>query len=165
MRSISSATSSGVPSDSQSKIATASKSYPALTNSSTALVVAWSIISKPAGIMPAAMMAATALPPFSISSKLAMMTRANFGLATNFTVTSVTTASMPSLPMTIASKSKPGESGARLPNSTISPFIKTPRTRSTLCRVRPYLRQCTPPEFSFTLPPIEQAIWDDGSGA
>ena len=31
--------------------------------------------------------------------------------------------------------------------------------------VRPYLRQCTPPEFSATLPPMVQAICDDGSGA
>ena len=28
----------------------------------------------------------------------------------------------------------------------------------------PYLRQCTPPEFSATLPPMVQAICDDGSG-
>jgi hypothetical protein len=26
-------------------------------------------------------------------------------------------------------------------------------------------QQCTPPEFSATLPPIVQAIWLDGSGA
>ena len=32
-------------------------------------------------------------------------------------------------------------------------------------RVRPYFRQCTPPEFSATLPPMVQAIWLDGSGA
>ena len=31
--------------------------------------------------------------------------------------------------------------------------------------VRPYFRQWMPPEFSATLPPIEQAICDDGSGA
>ena len=31
--------------------------------------------------------------------------------------------------------------------------------------VSPYFRQCTPPEFSATLPPIVQAIWLDGSGA
>ncbi len=31
--------------------------------------------------------------------------------------------------------------------------------------VMPYLRQCTPPEFSATLPPMVQAICDDGSGA
>jgi len=29
----------------------------------------------------------------------------------------------------------------------------------------PYLRQCTPPEFSATLPPIVQAICEEGSGA
>jgi len=40
-----------------------------------------------------------------------------------------------------------------------------PRTPSTLCTVRPYLRQCTPPEFSATLPPMVQAIWLLGSGA
>ncbi len=34
-----------------------------------------------------------------------------------------------------------------------------------LCTVRPYLRQCTPPEFSATLPPMVQAIWLLGSGA
>ena len=39
------------------------------------------------------------------------------------------------------------------------------RTRRMLCTVRPYLRQCTPPEFSATLPPMEQAIWLEGSGA
>jgi hypothetical protein len=39
------------------------------------------------------------------------------------------------------------------------------RTRNTLCTVRPYFRQCTPPEFSATLPPMEHAIWLEGSGA
>ena len=36
---------------------------------------------------------------------------------------------------------------------------------STLLVVMPYFRQCTPPEFSATLPPMVQAICDDGSGA
>ena len=31
--------------------------------------------------------------------------------------------------------------------------------------VNPYLRQCAPPEFSATLPPIVQTCWLDGSGA
>ena len=31
--------------------------------------------------------------------------------------------------------------------------------------VNPYLRQCTPPEFSLTLPPMVQTIWLEGSGA
>jgi hypothetical protein len=29
----------------------------------------------------------------------------------------------------------------------------------------PYFRQCTPPEFSAILPPIVQAICEEGSGA
>jgi len=48
---------------------------------------------------------------------------------------------------------------------TISPSIRTISTPSTLLVVRPYFRQCTPPEFSATLPPIEQATWLEGSGA
>ena len=31
--------------------------------------------------------------------------------------------------------------------------------------VKPYFRQCAPPEFSATLPPMEQICWLDGSGA
>ena len=36
---------------------------------------------------------------------------------------------------------------------------------STWLTVKPYLRQCAPPEFSATLPPIVQTCCDDGSGA
>jgi hypothetical protein len=38
-------------------------------------------------------------------------------------------------------------------------------TASTWLVVKPYLRQCAPPEFSATLPPIEQICWLLGSGA
>jgi hypothetical protein len=31
--------------------------------------------------------------------------------------------------------------------------------------VKPYLRQCAPPEFSAMFPPIEQTDWLEGSGA
>ena len=31
--------------------------------------------------------------------------------------------------------------------------------------VLPYLKQWGPPEFSATLPPMVQAIWEEGSGA
>jgi len=31
--------------------------------------------------------------------------------------------------------------------------------------VKPYLRQCAPPEFSAVLPPIVQTCCEDGSGA
>ena len=115
--------------------------------------------------MPAPITAATALPPFSISSKLAMITFASCGLGTSLTVTSVTTASMPSLPIKTENKSRPGLSGAKPPNSTTSPEIKTALILKILWIVKPYLRQCTPPEFSLTLPPIEHAICEEGSGA
>ena len=36
---------------------------------------------------------------------------------------------------------------------------------SRLLAVTPYFRQCAPPEFMLTLPPIMQASWLDGSGA
>ena len=116
-------------------------------------------------MMPAAITLATASPAFTISSNDAITTRATRGFGTSLTVTSVTTPSMPSDPMATASRSSPGASSASLPSSTISPSVVTIRTRSTLCTVRPYFRQCTPPEFSATLPPIVHAICDDGSGA
>ena len=56
-------------------------------------------------------------------------------------------------------------SAALPPMRRISPDISTISQPSTLLVVMPYFRQCTPPEFSATLPPIEQAICDDGSGA
>ena len=124
-----------------------------------------SIISSPAGMMPAAITFATAWQPCPTSSKEAMMTRAVAGLGTSLTVTSVTMPSMPSEPMNTDSRSRPGASSASPPSSTTSPSMVTMRTRSTLWMVRPYLRQCTPPEFSATLPPMVQAICDDGSGA
>ena len=124
-----------------------------------------SIISSPAGTMPAAMIAATASPAWRTSAKLAMMQRAVSATGSSLTVTSKITASMPSLPITAASRSRPGASSESPPNSTASPAAVKPRTLRTLCSVRPYFRQCTPPEFSATLPPIVHAIWLLGSGA
>ncbi|MNT49822.1 hypothetical protein D3C72_1866980 [compost metagenome] len=125
----------------------------------------WSIISSPAGMMPAAITLATALPPVTTSPNEAMMTRAVAGFGISFTVTSVTMPSMPSEPMKTASRSRPGESRHSPPSSSTSPAMVTTRTRNTLCTVKPYFRQCTPPEFSATLPPMLQAICDEGSGA
>ena len=126
------------------------------------------------------MTAATALPAVSTSSNEAMMTRASRGVGSSFTTTSVTTISMPSEPMQAPSRSSPGvssatdsvvaagaeaEPGSVLPSVMGSPSMVKPRTASTLWTVRPYFRQCTPPEFSATLPPMVQAICEDGSGA
>lgn len=92
-------------------------------------------------MMPDAMIAATASPPLTTSSKLAITSCAHCGFGISRTVTSVTTMNMPSLPIVTASRSRPGTSGASEPNSTISPSIVTPRTRSTLWHVSPYFRQ------------------------
>ncbi len=124
-----------------------------------------SIISSPAGIMPAAITPATAAPAWRTSSKLAMMQRASCGRGVKRRVISLTTASMPSLPTSSASRSSPGLSKAVPPRRSGSPAMVKPSTCNTLCSVRPYFRQCTPPEFSATLPPMVQAIWLLGSGA
>ncbi len=116
-------------------------------------------------MMPRAITLATASPAISMSPKLAMMQRASRGLGMSLTVTSVTMASIPSLPTSSDSRSRPGASSASEPNSTGSPSTMKPRTFSTLCRVSPYFKQCTPPEFSATLPPMVQATWLLGSGA
>ena len=47
----------------------------------------------------------------------------------------------------------------------MSPSGVTKSAPSTWLVVKPYFRQCAPPEFSATLPPIEQICWLDGSGA
>ena len=47
---------------------------------------------------------------------------------------------------------------ARRPGSTTSAPV-------TWLTVNPYFRQCAPPAFSATLPPIEQTCWLLGSGA
>ena len=59
----------------------------------------------PAGMMPAAITAATASPPFSMSSNDAMITCCFSGFGTSFTVASVITSSIPSQPTTSDSRS------------------------------------------------------------
>ena len=49
--------------------------------------------------------------------------------------------------------------------SMISPSTVTMRRPSRLLAVTPYFRQCAPPEFMLTLPPIMHANWLEGSGA
>ena len=80
-------------------------------------------------------------------------------------MTSVTMPSVPSLPTSAASRSWPGGVGAGPPRSTTSPSARTSLAPSTWFTVKPYLRQWAPPEFSATLPPMEQTLWQDGSGA
>ena len=115
--------------------------------------------------MPAPIRSATARPALSTSSKLASRTFATGGRGNSLTVTSTTTPSSPSEPVNSASRSKPALSRALDPRLRRSPSRVTMSTCNRLCTVRPYFRQCTPPAFSATLPPMEQAICEDGSGA
>ena len=48
---------------------------------------------------------------------------------------------------------------------TTEPSASTTSADSTWFVVNPYLRQCAPPEFSATLPPIVHTCWLLGSGA
>ena len=67
-------------------------------------VMGLSIISSPAGMMPAAITAATRVARFAHIVETGHDTkRRQLGLGTGLTVTSVTTASMPSLPIMTAS--------------------------------------------------------------
>ncbi|MNE50991.1 hypothetical protein D3C80_1455920 [compost metagenome] len=116
-------------------------------------------------MIPAAMISPTARPALATESKAASSTLATCGLGSSLTVTSVMIPSMPSEPVNSASRSKPGASRLSAPRVRHSPSTVRISTLSRLCTVRPYFRQCTPPAFSATLPPIEQAICDDGSGA
>jgi hypothetical protein len=136
-----------------------------LHEGSTAAVAGLSIISSPAGMMPAAMIAATASPAWRRRRKghdhlrqfrLGHQLHRDLGDDAEHTLRSRSAAP--------AGRSRAHPSAAE-PISKTSPSMLTTRMRSTLCTVSPYFRQCTPPEFSATLPPSVQAICDDGSGA
>jgi hypothetical protein len=129
-------------------------------------VAGLSIISSPAGMMPAAMMSATALPAFTTSSKEAidhlgeLRLRRQLHRRLEHDAEHAFRADHQGQEVVAGRIQSPS-----LPISTTVPSISATRRRSTLCTVRPYFRQCTPPEFSATLPPMVQAIWLEGSGA
>ena len=151
---------------SSSTISTASASgNPGLTAASAARIVVRSIISMAAGMMPAAMTSETAFPAASVESNAASRVRTDSGRRSSRRVTLVTTARVPSDPTSTPSRSRPGLSRAGPPSWIISPSGRTASTPATWWTVKPYFRQCAPPEFSATLPPIEQMTWLEGSGA
>ena len=57
--------------------------------------------------------------------------------------------------------------GALIPERQLddSPSGSTISAASTWLTVKPYFRQCAPPEFSAALPPIVQTCCEEGSGA
>ncbi len=78
---------------------------------------------------------------------------------------SVTTASVPSLPITSDSRSTSGESQASPPSVITRPSASTATTPSVWFSVTPYLRQWGPPALVATLPPMVLTCCDAGSGA
>jgi hypothetical protein len=78
---------------------------------------------------------------------------------------SVMIASVPSLPVTTASRSASGASSASPPSVTTLPSYSTATSPSTWFSVTPYFRQCGPPAFVATLPPMVLTCCDAGSGA
>src|SRR5690606_16868863 len=114
----------------------------------------------------AAMMALVAAPASATVGNAASSVVTASGQRSSRTATLVAIPSVPSEPTTAPTRSYPGASAAAPPPShTRSPSGVHSSSPVTWCTVNPYLTQCAPPEFSATLPPIEQTSWLDGSGA
>ena len=116
--------------------------------------------------IPAATIPDTAAPAASIESNAASTVRTASGRRSRRSVISVAIPSVPSEPTNDAEQVGPGrlERAAAEPHEPRRPGSTTSRPVTWLT-VNPYLRQCAPPEFSATLPPIVQTCWLDGSGA
>ncbi len=101
----------------------------------------------------------------STLSKPNSMVRTAGGTGTMRTQTWVTTPRVPSLPTTTPRRSRPAASGPSAPMRSSDPSGMTMSSASTCALVTPYARQCGPPAFVLTLPPIDDVCWLDGSGA
>ncbi len=97
--------------------------------------------------------------------KSANNTATHWGARSSRRVIAVAMPRVPSLPMKAPRRSSSGVSSSSLPRVVTVPSGSTTSRASTWLLVTPYFRQCTPPEFSATLPPMLQATWLEGSGA
>ncbi len=158
-------TSAAGPSSSTISTASAPSGYSQATAASAASIESASIISMAAGSTPSAMIAETAEPPASIDSNAASTVVTFCGVRISRTVISVAMPRVPSEPMNAPSRSYPGGSAALPPSRTVSPSGVTITRPSTWLTVKPYFRQCAPPEFSAIFPPTEHTCWLEGSGA
>ena len=159
-------TSRAWPSSSISSTAAASRGYSSTPKESlTAWMQGRSIISMPAGSTPALVISRTASPAASIEAKSASSTATVSGARNSRSVMAVAMPRVPSLPMNTPRRSRPPISGRPPPRVVTLPSGNTTSMASTWLLVTPYFRQCTPPEFSATLPPMLQATWLEGSGA
>ncbi len=114
--------------------------------------------------MPLAMTADTASPAVRSEPKSASWVRIARGSGSSRTAMRVAIPKFPSEPTNNPTRSGPHGSPPGLPSATTLPSASTTSSASTWFAVTPYLRQCGPPEFSATLPPMVQAVWLDGSG-
>ena len=98
--------------------------------------------------------------------KAASCVTTSSGWRTIRSVTSTAIPSVPSDPMITPSRSGPSSASIDFPPSTSSsPSGRTTVAPVTWFTVNPCFRQCAPPEFSATLPPIVHTCWLEGSGA
>ena len=119
----------------------------------------------PAGKTPAAVTSRTASPAASMEVKSARSTATLWGLRNRRRVMAVAMPRVPSLPINAPRRSNSGASSSSPPRVITLPSGSTTSMARTWLLVTPYLRQCTPPEFSAMLPPMLQATWLEGSGA
>ena len=111
------------------------------------------------------MMAETASPAVRSAAKSASSVRTAVGTGVRRTVMRVAMPNRPSLPTKSPTRSGPHGSPLREPRVATLPSGNTTSNSSTWLVVTPYLRQCGPPAFSATLPPMVQTVWLEGSGA
>ncbi|CAB5026513.1 unannotated protein [freshwater metagenome] len=165
IRSVSSLTAWGKPETSIKSAAAASVGKPAWIYASTASRHSWSIISKAAGTIPAAMIALTVSAPACTDVKSINMVFTAEKFCIRRTQILVVIPNMPSLPMNAPRRSRPIGSGSSPPSTTSEPSDRTTSQAKIWLDVTPSARQCGPPELFATFPPMVQLCWLLGSGA
>jgi len=118
----------------------------------------WSIISSAAGTIPAAITADTPSPAARRLLKSASMVRTARGSGVSRTVMLVAMPKLPSEPTNRPTRSGPHGSPPGLPICTSEPSASNSSKARMWFAVTPYFRQCGPPAFSATLPPIVHAL-------
>ena len=123
------------------------------------------MISSADGNMPAAIMSLTVWPAACGESNAASNVCTTSGRLTMRKMTFVATPSVPSDPTKTPVDRIPASQALRSQAGQVRRWA-TPLPAPSVCvTVKPYFRQCAPPEFSATFPPMVQTDCDEGSGA
>ena len=110
------------------------------------------------------MIADTVAAQSSTVAKSINIVRIAGGSGVSRTQAAVTIPTVPSEPTTTPRRSYPAASGPSEPTRVTVPSESTMSRASTCADVTPYARQCGPPAFVATLPPIDETCCEDGSG-